>query len=318
MVMLRQMAAGALTALALGDWTPACAQVGDTRSNIVVILVDDAALMDFGAFGGEARTPNIDQLARQGVMFSAYHTSPLCSPSRAMLLTGIDNHRTGVSTIEEVLPPEQRGKHGYTLHLEPGVLTIADRLRAAGYRTLMAGKWHLGHGAGDLPNAHGFDRSLALDASGADNWEQKPYMPYYDHAAWFEDGKPTRLPANFYSSDLLVDRLISYIDESPSRTRPYFAYLPFQAVHIPVQAPKAFSDHYKGQFLRGRYHGFGIISLAATLGIAVTAEGVERVDEATLLDQMGCPSAQGFLYSPALPAEQITPLLDHRYLVPAG
>lgn len=251
MVMLTRIAAFALAALGLSDWTPACAQVGDTRSNIVVILIDDAALMDFGAFGGEARTPNIDRLARQGVMFSGYHTSPLCSPSRAMLLTGVDNHRTGVSTIEEVLPPEQRGKHGYTLHLEPGVLTIADRLRAAGYRTLMAGKWHLGHGAGDLPNAHGFDRSLALDASGADNWEQKPYMPYYDHAAWFEDGKPAHLPANFYSSNLLVDRLISYIDESPSRTRPYFAYLPFQAVHIPVQAPKAFSDHYKGQFDSG-------------------------------------------------------------------
>lgn len=222
--------------------------------NIIVILVDDAAFMDFGAFGGEARTPNIDRLAASGTLFTNYHTSPLCSPSRAMLLTGMDSHRTGVSTIEEVLPPELRGQPGYTLRLEPGVLTIADRLKAAGYRTLMSGKWHLGHGPGDLPNHHGFDRSLALDASGADNWAAKPYMPYYDTAPWFEDGKPAKMPDQYYSSELLVDRLISYIDAGDKdgvSDAPYFGYLAFQAVHIPVQAPREFSDHYKGQFDQG-------------------------------------------------------------------
>jgi arylsulfatase A-like enzyme len=220
------------------------------RPNIVMILVDDAALMDFGAFGGEARTPNIDRLAAAGAMMTNYHSSPLCSPSRAMLLTGMDSHRTGVSTIEEVLPPELKDKPGYTLRLEPGVMTIADRLKAAGYRTLMSGKWHLGHGPGDLPNEHGFDRSLALDASGADNWAAKAYMPYYDHAPWFEDGKPATLPESFYSSELLVDRLIDYIDAGDA-AQPWFGYLAFQAVHIPVQAPKEFSDNYKGQFDQG-------------------------------------------------------------------
>jgi arylsulfatase/uncharacterized sulfatase len=220
------------------------------KPNIIVILADDAAFMDFGAFGGEARTPNIDRVAAGGAMLTNYHTSPLCSPSRAMLLTGMDSHRTGVSTIEEVLPPELQGKPGYTLQLEPGVLTLADRLRAAGYRTLMSGKWHLGHGPGDLPDAHGFDRSLALDASGADNWAAKPYMPYYNEAPWFEDGKPAKMPESFYSSEMLVDRLIDYIDAGDRRS-PYFGYLAFQAVHIPVQAPKEFSDHYKGQFDQG-------------------------------------------------------------------
>ena len=231
------------------------AQPAPRKPNIIVILVDDAAFMDFGAFGGEARTPNIDRLAAAGAMMTNYHTSPLCSPSRAMLLTGMDSHRTGVSTIEEVLPPELKGKPGYTLRLEPGVVTIADRLKANGYRTLMSGKWHLGHGPGDLPNAHGFDRSLALDASGADNWAAKPYMPYYREAPWFEDGKPAQMPASYYSSELLVDRMISYIDagdiDAGDRQAPYFGYLAFQAVHIPVQAPKEFSDHYKGQFDQG-------------------------------------------------------------------
>lgn len=239
-------------ALAQSRLAPTAGQAAaPRRPNIVLILVDDAALMDFGAFGGEAHTPNIDRLARAGAMFTGYHTSPLCSPSRAMLLTGVDNHRAGVATIEEILPPEQKGKRGYDLHIEPGVLTIADRLKAEGYRTLMAGKWHLGHGEGRLPNGHGFDRSLALDASGADNWAPKPYMPYYNEAPWFEDGKRVELPRRFYSSDLLVDRLTRYIDEKPAGAQPFFAYLAFQAVHIPVQAPKAVSDRYKGRFDAG-------------------------------------------------------------------
>ncbi len=242
----QRLAATALALLA----APALAQPAPGKPNIIVILVDDAAFMDFGAFGGEARTPNIDRLAAAGAMMTNYHTSPLCSPSRAMLLTGMDSHRTGVSTIEEVLPPELKGKPGYTLRLEPGVVTIADRLKAGGYRTLMSGKWHLGHGPGDLPNEHGFDRSLALDASGADNWAAKPYMPYYQDAPWFEDGKPAKMPESYYSSEMLVDRLISYIDAG-DRQAPYFGYLAFQAVHIPVQAPKEFSDHYKGQFDQG-------------------------------------------------------------------
>lgn len=227
--------------------TPAIADPA-TKPNVVLLLIDDGAFMDLGAFGGEARTPNIDALASSGAMLTNYHTSPLCSPSRAMLLTGIDNHRTGVSTIEEVLPSELAGKPGYTLHLEPGVVTVASRLQQAGYRTYMAGKWHLGHGEGDLPSAHGFDHSIALDASGADNWEQKPYMPYYQIAPWFEDGKVATLPKEFYSSNYIVDRTIGFIDADAQVQKPFFAYLAFQAVHIPVQAPKEFSDHYKGVF----------------------------------------------------------------------
>jgi arylsulfatase/uncharacterized sulfatase len=218
------------------------------RPNIVLILFDDLALMDLGAYGGEARSPNIDRLARQGAMFTGYHTSPLCTPSRAMLLTGLDNHRAGAATIEEILPPQMRKQPGYRLRIEPEVLTLAERLKAEGYRTLMAGKWHLGHGPGELPDGQGFDRSLALDASGADNWAAKPYMPYYTKAPWFEDGRPAQMPKHFYSSDLLVDRLTRNLDEAPPGRAPFFAYLAFQAVHIPVQAPSAYADGYRGRF----------------------------------------------------------------------
>lgn len=228
------------------DATPAPAQA----PNFVVLLADDLALMDLGIYGGEARTPHIDALARRGRMFTRHYTSPLCSPSRAMLLTGLDNHRTGVSTIPEVIPQEHVGKKGYSLRFEPGVTTISTRLRQRGYRTYMTGKWHLGRGKGDLPNSHGFDRSFVLDASGADNWEQKSYIPYYATAPWFEDGKPATLPKDFYSSRFLVDRMIDYIDAG-DRQQPFFAYIGFQAVHIPVQAPKAFTQKYADTYREG-------------------------------------------------------------------
>ena len=107
------------------------------RPNIVVVLVDDAALMDFGVFGGEASTPNIDALAAAGTLFSQHRATPFCAPSRAMLLSGMDNHLAGLGTIREVLPPEHRGQPGYTMELEPGVETIATKLKRAGYRTYM-------------------------------------------------------------------------------------------------------------------------------------------------------------------------------------
>lgn len=226
------------------------AQDAPQPPNIVIILVDDAALMDLGVYGGEAQTPNIDALAARGAMFTQYRTSPLCSPTRAMLLTGLDNHLTGVATIPEVLPPEHKGQTGYTMALEPGVLTLADRLRVAGYRTLMSGKWHLGETADEMPNSHGFDRSFALAASGADNWDDKSYMPYYKDAPWWEDGVEAALPEDFYSSEFIVDKMIEYLDGT-NQDQPFFAYLPFQAIHIPVQAPTEFITKYDGVYDQG-------------------------------------------------------------------
>jgi arylsulfatase/uncharacterized sulfatase len=220
------------------------------RPNIVVILADDVGLMDFGVYGGEAKTPNIDALAARGALFTHYRASPLCSPSRAMLLTGMDNHLTGVSTIPEVLPEEQKGRPGYTMALEEGVLTLADHLRASGYRTLMSGKWHLGEAADEMPHRHGFDRSFALAASGADNWEDRSYMPYYKDAPWWEDGVETSLPQDFYSSRFIVDTMLRYLAETDA-DKPFFAYLPFQAVHIPVQAPREFIERYDGVYDEG-------------------------------------------------------------------
>ena len=236
--------------LAIFAAAPAWAQA---RPNIVMIMVDDAGLMDFEPFGGEAKMPTIQKLADQGVRFTQHRSSPLCAPSRAMLLTGIDNHLTGIATIPEILPPEHKNASGYSMALEPGIRTIADRLREAGYRTYMTGKWHMGsRTVQELPISHGFDRSFILDASGADNWEQKPYMAYYATAPWFEDDRPATLPGNFYSSAFIVDKMIDYIGEGDTNAdkeyKPFLAYLAFQAIHIPIQAPAEYTQHYAGVF----------------------------------------------------------------------
>ncbi|MEM9744418.1 MAG: sulfatase-like hydrolase/transferase [Pseudomonadota bacterium] len=246
------------------------------KPNIVVLLADDVGLMDFGAYGGEAKTPNIDALAQRGAFFTQHRSSPQCAPSRAMLLTGMDNHRAGLGAIPEVLPPSHAGKPGYTMHLEDGVQTLATRLQAEGYRTFMTGKWHLGHGPGDLPNGHGFDRSYALDASGADNFADRPYMPLYTEAPWFEDGEPVTLPEDFYSSEFLVDRMIDYIGPSSDPAAPFLAYVAFQAIHIPVQAPAEFITRYDGVYDAGwqavreqryeRAQRLGLIAAGARLG----------------------------------------------------
>ena len=241
---LRFLASAFLAPFTLATIATSMAQDADPP-NVVIMLVDDAALMDFGVYGGEARTPNIDMLAAEGAMFTQYRTSPLCSPSRAMLLTGMDNHLTGIATIPEVLPKEHEGQPGYAMSLEPGVLTLADHLRPQGYQTFMTGKWHMGSGKGDLPSDHGFDRSFALDASGADNWEDKSYMPYYHDAPWYEDGEAAALPDDFYSSEFIVEKMISYLDDA-SADEPFFAFLGFQAIHIPVQAPPEFTANYDG------------------------------------------------------------------------
>ncbi|MEO0817973.1 MAG: arylsulfatase [Pseudomonadota bacterium] len=228
--------------LAMAFASPAMAQ--EARPNIVLVLVDDAALMDFGVYGGEAHTPNINALAARGALFTQHRATPFCAPSRAMLLTGMDHHTAGLGTIREVLPEEHRGQPGYTMALEPGVITLAERLKAGGYRTYMTGKWHLGHEDGQLPIDHGFDRSFIVDASGADNWEDQPYLPYYRTAPWFEDREPATLPEDFYSSTFFVDQIIDYLKADYRRDEPFLAYVAFLAIHIPVQAPREYTERY--------------------------------------------------------------------------
>ena len=225
--------------------------LGAKRPNVVLILADDLGFTDISPFGSEISTPNIAKLAADGFSFTNYHTAANCAPARAMLLTGVDSHRNGVPNIPEAIPAEQMEFDHYQGVLGKNVVTLASLLQANGYHTYMTGKWHLGHTPDLLPFARGFDRTIAMADTGADNWEQRTYLPIYDQAHWYADGNEHTLPDDFYSSEYFIDKTIEFIASNESDDEPFFAYIPFQAVHMPVQAPKEFSDKYKGVYDAG-------------------------------------------------------------------
>ncbi len=249
---LLALAALLSASLAAAEEAIANAEAIDARApNIVLILADDLGFTDVAPYGSEINTPTISALADAGVSFTNYHTAANCAPARAMLLTGVDAHLAGVPNIPEMLAPEQMRYPHYQGVLGSNVVTVATLLETAGYHTYMAGKWHLGSSVGLLPSQRGFERTVALADSGADNWEQRPYILLYDDANWFADGEPYRLPEDFYSSRFLVDKTIEFIESKGAGDRPFFAYLPFQAVHIPVQAPQRFIDPYLDVYEEG-------------------------------------------------------------------
>lgn len=236
-------------AAALAAAIPAVAQEAD-RPNILLVLLDDAGFMDFGAYGGDTATPNIDALAADGAMFSRFYASPQCGPSRAMLMTGRDNHEVELGSIPETLSPDMRQHAGYTMRWEEGLPTIASRLKEEGYQTFVSGKWGIGDIGQNLPHRFGFDRSFVLDATGGSNYDHTPYLPLYKTTKWFEDGEPITLPEDFYSSEGIVDRMIDYLDEADPE-KPFFSFLSFQAIHMPIQVSPEYRDRYAGRFEEG-------------------------------------------------------------------
>ena len=248
---LRPLCCAALRAGSLAALLFAASGAAAQQPNVVLILADDLGFSDLGAYGSEIATPAIDALAARGLVFSNYHTAASCAPTRGMLLTGVDSHRNGVPNIVEAIPEEQQELPTYRGALSERVVTVATLLSDAGYHTYLSGKWHLGHGPGQLPVYRGFERSVTLADTGADNWEQKPYLPIYERANWYENGERLTLPDDFYSSRYLVDRLLEFIDAGAGDGRPFFAYLPFQAVHIPVQAPREFTERYLDRYQAG-------------------------------------------------------------------
>jgi arylsulfatase/uncharacterized sulfatase len=259
-----------LIALALLSPATLGAQATPTkRPNIVILLADDWGFSDVGAFGGEIATPNIDALAAKGVRFSNFHVAGSCSPTRAMLQTGVINHRAGLGNMPETIPPEHLGKPGYEARLNNRVVTIADQLRAGGYRTYLTGKWHLGHTPDTVPTARGYDRALALAQSGADNFEDKPNLLIYDKTDWSEDGKPAKLPKRFYSSTLIID-------SGKASGKPFLASVNFIANHIPVQARDADIAAYAGRYNAG-WTALRNQRRAATVAKGVMPAGVAMV-----------------------------------------
>lgn len=220
-------------------WWPERTRAREGAPNIVVMMCDDIGYSDIGCYGSEIPTPNLDRLADEGLRFIDYHSTPMCSPTRASLLTGLEPHRAGVGHVAHSDP----GFPGYAMELTPFAPTLPELLREAGYQTLMVGKWHLTkdsqvNDAGDRsswPLQKGFDRYYGfLDAF--TNFHHPHRLIEDNHAVPVD-----RYPDDYFVTDDFTDRAISMIRESKASdpTKPFFLYFAQAAVHAPLQARAA-------------------------------------------------------------------------------
>jgi arylsulfatase A-like enzyme len=214
--------------------SPAAEQNAEQKAvappNIVFFLIDDLGRTDVGFMGcQDIRTPRIDQLARGGAILDAHYVQPVCSPTRAALLTGRYATRTGVYTV--VRPHAKWG-----LPLEER--TLANALKDAGYQTAIVGKWHLGEfDPAYVPTARGFDRQYGHYFGALD---------YFTHLRggshdWYRDGKESKEEG--YATELLAREACRLIAERDA-TKPMFLYVPFNGVHSPLQAPPRYTEPY--------------------------------------------------------------------------
>jgi arylsulfatase len=243
-----------LAATALTGLSATAASAAEQRPNVIVILVDDMGFSDIGAFGGEIRTPNLDALANKGLKFNNFHTTPVCAPTRAELLTGVDHHQTGIGNFPELRQDNQIDKPGYEGYLNDRVVTLAERLRDAGYATFQSGKWHLGYDPKANPVARGFEHSFTLlggghNHFGTDQGRERPDLPNVG-LVYTLDGKQVPIPPKFYSSDYFTDKFLAFLPPAKDK-RPFFGYLALTAPHYPIQAPAEDIKRYAGKYDAG-------------------------------------------------------------------
>ena len=215
------------------------------RPNIVLLVADDLGYGDIGCYGGDIKTPNIDALASNGIRFSSFHTAPMCAPTRAMLLSGNDNHIAGMGG--QGLVTEEFGYEG---RLTDRIVTIPQLLKEAGYHTYMTGKWHLGTSPEANPQQKGFERSFVL-LQGAGNHYNDQSALKKGKSDYTEDGEPATWKSGNYSTDHYTDKIIEYIDQNKDDGKPFFAFAAYTSPHWPLQVDKKHWEKYQGLYNNG-------------------------------------------------------------------
>ncbi len=203
--------------------------------NILVMLADDLGFADLGCYGSEIDTPNLDQLAAEGVRYTNFHVNPMCSPTRASMLTGLNHHMAGVGHVAHFDP----GFPGYAMEIRENAHTMGDLLRSNGWAPLMVGKWHLCKDAHlseagprhSWPLQKGFDRYYGI-LDGFTNFHQ-PHRLYEDNRALDIDD----FDDDYYFTDDLTNQALKMVKEvrSAHPTKPWFMYFAHGAVHAPLQ-----------------------------------------------------------------------------------
>lgn len=255
--------------------------------NVVVILLDDVGFGAASTFGGPVDTPALDRLAAQGLRYNRFHTTGICSPTRASLLTGRNPHATGIGAVEN----SSDERPGYSGFHTKDTATIATILRQNGYNTAAFGKWHQvpdweisPSGPFDRwPTGEGFERFYGFLGGETDQYDP----------SLFEGTTPIMRPdvANYHLSEDLADKSIAWVRTQQSVTpdKPFFLYLAPGATHAPLQVPEAWTARYKGKFDQGwdkvreetfaRQKRLGIIPASARL--TPRAEGLPAWDSLT-------------------------------------
>jgi arylsulfatase len=221
------------------------------KPNVILIVLDDTGYSHFGCYGSSIETPNIDRLAADGLRFTNFHTTALCSPTRACLLTGRNHHAVGMRGVSNMDTgyPNMRG------YLPPSAATLADVLRSSGYGTYATGKWHLTPmsectAAGPFENwplRRGFDRFYGFMQGETDQFY--PELTSDNHHVEAH-GLPEQ---GYHVSEDVVERSIGFLRDQVSLVpeRPFFLYLAFGATHSPHQAPAEYLEKYRGRFDAG-------------------------------------------------------------------
>ena len=226
--------------------------VADKRPNIVIILADDMGFADMGSFGGEINTPNLDALAQAGVRFTQFYTHASCSPTRSVMLSGVDTHLNGLGNMAEWTAPNQVGQPGYEGYLNDSVVTLPQLLKDANYHTYMTGKWHLGKAADKIPRARGFERDFSLLDGGGNYWDMTNVTALSPRLVFTEDGQYlSELPKNYYATRTYTDKMIEFIEANRGDGKPFFAYVAHQAPHDPYHLPKKWRTRHVGEYDKG-------------------------------------------------------------------
>ncbi|MBX7075375.1 MAG: arylsulfatase [Pirellulales bacterium] len=222
----------------------AAAQAADPpRPNIVLILADDLGYSDLGCFGSEIATPNLDRLADGGIRLTQFYNCARCCPTRAAVLTGLYPHQAGVGhMLQDWREPS------YTSGIGENTATIAELLRAAGYRTYHVGKWHVG-GVGNGPPGRnhpmrrGFDRAFGTGGGGG----------YFDLTPLYLDSEAVEPPADFYVTDAFTEHAVEFIGEHARRgeRQPFFMHLCYTAPHFPLHAKPTDIAKYQDRYAAG-------------------------------------------------------------------
>jgi arylsulfatase A-like enzyme len=232
------------------------------KPNIVLILADDLGYGDLGCYGSSTiRTPNIDRLAAKGLRFTDYHSNgAVCSPTRAALMTGRYQQRSGVSDVINATTMRDEG-------LSLAETTVAEVLKSAGYATAIYGKWHLGYDPKFHPHHQGFDDFRGYVSGNVDYFSHVDQAGYAD---WWHNGTQADEPG--YTTELVTRHGLEFI--ARNRTKPFFLYLAHESVHSPYQGPKD-----KPFRVAGRKGGGNEGNAAETYAAMIEAmdEGIGRI-----------------------------------------